>query len=175
MHVLRLTFLALLMYAATPAHLADAKSRRVNAPVSFHLTLSKADYTRNEPIEATLSLKNNGSKPVWVNTRFYINAPTQPPEERDVTLDVTGPDGKLLTTTYSYQTGFPKSDYFQLLPGGQTAKAEHPRDLRSYFQFQAPGRYTVVATYENVFGPELGLPAFTGPAKSKPVTLTVTE
>lgn len=160
--------------AVLPAE-ADAKTRRVKAPVTFHLALSKAEYKQSEPIEATLSLENKGKRAVWVNTRFHVNDPTRPPDDREVVLEVTGPDGKPVPCTYSYPTGFPKSEYFQLLPGGQTATAEHPRDLRTYFNFSTPGRYTVVSVYDNVFGAELGLPAFTGPATSKPVTVTIIE
>lgn len=167
--------LTVLMAGAGLAGAASAKARRVKAPVTFHLTLSKTEYKRTDPIEATLSLKHNGKKPVWINVRFYVNSPAQPPEEREVWLEVTSPAGEPLSCTFSHPTGFPKSEYFQWLQGGQTATAEHPRDLRSYFTFEKPGRYTVVGVYENVFGGELGLPAFTGPVTSKPVALTIIE
>lgn len=174
---LLLSAVVCLALAGSAAATGDAgtKTRRVKAPVTFHLALSKAEYKQSEPIEATLALENKGKKAVWVNTRFNVNAPTQPPQEREVVLEVTGPDGEPVPCTYSYPTGFPKSEYFQLLQGRQTATAEHPRDLRTYFNFATPGRYTVVGVYENIFGAELGLPAFTGPAKSKPVTVTITE
>lgn len=164
-------------FAATisVADAASTKPRRVKAPIAFHVTFANTEYKRNGPVEASLALKNNGKKPVWVNTRFYVNAPTLPNEEREVLLEVTSPTGETLSCTYSHQTGFPKSEYFQRLQGGQTVSAEHPYDLRSYFNLTTPGRYTVVGVYENVFGQEIGLDAFTGPVTSTPVTFTIVE
>ena len=154
---------------------AKANVRHVKAPVAFHVTLANTEYKRSEPIEATLSLENKGKRAVWVNTRFYVNSDTLPPEEREVLLEVTSPTGEKLPCTYSQQTGFPKSEYFKLLKPGQTATAEQPRGLRNYFDFAALGRYTVVGIYTNVFGQEIGLDALTGPVRSKPVTFTIVE
>lgn len=153
---------------------ATAAEARPTA-LTFHLTFDKAEYKRSDPINATLSLENKGRKPIWVNKRFYITAETLPPEEHDVTLEVTGPDQQRRSCTFTYQTGFPKSDDFVLLQPGQTASAEHPRDVRGYVDFSALGTYTIVGVYENVFGEEIGLPAFRGPVKSTPVSITVTE
>lgn len=154
---------------------ASVFARSGQAPVAFHLTFQKTAYTRTDPIEVTLSLENKGRKPVWVNKRFYLNADTQPPEERDVILEVTSPTGEKVPCTYSHQTGLPRTEHFELLQPGRRAEAERPHDLRNYFDVAALGRYTVVGIYTNVFGQEIGLDALTGPVRSKPVTFTIVE
>ena len=163
-------------FAAAPGRAgAKANVRHVKAPIAFHVTLANTEYTRTDPIEVTFSLENKGRKPVWVNKRFYLNADTQPPEERDVILEVTSPTGEKVPCTYSHQTGLPRTEHFELLQPGRRAEAERPHDLRNYFDFAALGRYTVVGIYTNVFGQEIGLDALTSPVRSKPVTFTMVE
>ncbi len=153
------------------AHAKETKARRaaLHASLKFSLSFEQESrtYKLNDPITVSFSLENTGKRPAWVNKRFYLT--------QEVTLTVTGPTGEPLPCTFTSQSGFPKSEYFQRLQGGQTVSAEHPCDLRNYFNLTTPGRYAVVGVYENVFGQEIGLDAFTGPVTSKPVTFTVVE
>jgi hypothetical protein len=154
-----------------PAHAASARKPKLE----FRASLDKTSYTRDDPILVTLTLKNTGKQPAWVNTRFYLSSKTVPPDDRDVYLTVTAPSGKELECTFNYPTGLPKTDYFKLLEPGQEVAADSPRDLRSFFTFEETGPYRVTATYHNVFGAELGLDAVKGPLESKPVTFTISE
>lgn len=145
------------------------------ARVEFRISLDKDAYTRSEPIQATFRLANTGKTPVWVNTRFHLRSEQAPPEEREVFLRVTSPAGEQLPCKFDYDVGFPRTDDFKLLKPGEEAAAESPRDLRSYFEFTESGTYTVVGTYQNAFGEELGLTAFPGPVTSRQTSITVTE
>ena len=133
----------------------------------------KTEYTPDEPINAMFKLLNNGKASVYVNKRFYLSSETAPGEQKEIYLIVTSPSGKTVPCKYSYETGFPKTDFFELLQPGKESVAEYPRNLRGFFDIIEPGKYTVVAVYQNVYGKEIGLAAFTDKITSAPVTFTV--
>ena len=154
---------------------AAARGAGPQPKLEFHASFDKTSYTRNDPLLVTFTLKNAGKQPVWVNTRFYLSSQSAPDDDRDVSLILTSPSGKEIPCTFSYPTGFPKSDYFKLLQPGEEAASEHPRDLRGFFDLKEAGTYTVRAVYQNVFGAELGLDAAKGPLRSEPVAFAVTQ
>lgn len=158
------------LLAAGSAEGASPKAR-----LEFRISLDKDTYTRSEPIHATFRLVNTGKTPVWVNTRFHLRSEQAPPEEREVVLRVTSPAGEPLLCKFDYDTGVPKTDDFTLVQPGEEAVAEHPRDLRSYFEFKDLGTYAIVGVYQNVFGQEIGLTTFTGPLSSSPVSFKLVE
>ena len=143
--------------------------------LEFRVSLDKPSYTSTDPIQAAFMLKNTGKRPVWVNTRFYLSSRSVAEEDREVYLILTSPSGTEVPCTFSYPTGLPKSDYFKRLEPGQEAAAESPRDLRGFFELKEAGTYTVRAVYQNVFGAELGLDAFTGTLRSEPVTFIISQ
>lgn len=161
------------------AHAKETKARRATLHASLQFSLSfepeSRAYTLNDPITVSFSLKNTGKRPVWVNKRFYLAAETLPKEAREVTLTVTGPTGEPLPCTFTSRSGFPKSDYFERLQPGRTVTSDSPRDLRNYFSFSRAGTYTIAGIYENAFGQEIGVDAFNGPIRSKPVAITIVE
>lgn len=159
----------LVVWAVGPVSAGAAKK----AAVEFRASLDKPSYTLADPILLTFTLKNAGG-PVWVNTRFYVNSRTVPPDDREVYLMVTAPSGKELDCIYSFPTGLPKTDYFKLLEAGAELSSEQPRNLRTFFKLEEIGTYTLTATYDNVFGAELGLDAAHGPFTSAPVQFTLT-
>lgn len=168
-------FLAtVLVVSVFGAGAAQARSPKSPA-LEFRASLDKSSYAIGEPVMMSFALKNAGKQPVWVNTRFYLSSQSVPAEDREVFLILTSPSGKELPCTFTYPTGFPKSDYFKLLQPGEEAASEHPRDLRGFFELKEAGAYTVRAVYQNVFGAELGLETFKGTLESKPVTLTLTQ
>ena len=112
---------------------------------------------------------------MYVNRRFYINSENSPPEEREIFLRVTGPDGKQLPFRTEYDTGLPKSDSFVLLEAQAEVTAERKKNLKAYFNLKTPGEYTVVAIYQNVYGAEIGVDAFRGKLISKPVKIKIAE
>jgi hypothetical protein len=137
------------------------------------MSLAKTEYKRTDPLEVTVSLAHRGKQPVWVNTRFFLGPETEP--RREVFLEITAPNGEKLACQSSYKTGLPRTEQFRLLKPGETATAEHPLDLRNYFDFTALGTYTIVGVYQNPFGQEIGLDAFAGPVESEPVSITIVE
>ena len=153
---------------------ASSETKRT-ATLQFQLSLDQTSYSPSDQILARFSLKNTGAQPVWVTKRLYLSAQETPPAHRDVFLEITSPSGTLLRSTYTHQTGFPKCDDFEQLDPGKEVAGEGQHNLRSYFELKEPGTYQVVAVYENVFGPEIGLETFQGVVRSAPVTLTITQ
>lgn len=143
--------------------------------VALTIATDKSDYGPTEPITVSLTLKNTGAAPVYVNKRFYMSAEEMPKNQRDVYFVVTSPSGEKLPCKFAYPTGYPKTDYFESLGPGKEASAEYKRNLRGFFDFKEPGAYTITAYYENVFGAEIGLDVFTDKIQSNTVTVTITQ
>lgn len=144
--------------------------------LKFSILLDKSEYKSQEPINATFRLENKSKEPVWVNKRFYLNSENVDRERRgEVMLKVTSPSGREIPCKFSYETGFPKSDYFEMLEPGKEVVSEYPRNLRGYFDFNEPGTYKITAIYENVYGKEIGLDTFRDKITSTVVSLKITE
>lgn len=143
------------------------------ADLKFSISLDKSEYKSDEPVNATFKLENRGKEPVYVNKRFYVNSEKMPKETRDVFLVITSPSGVKLPCKYSYETGLPKSDYFELLSPGKEASSEYKRDLRAYFDLSEAGTYIVSGVYQNVYGREIGVDAFKDKVTSDPVSFKI--
>lgn len=144
------------------------------ANLKFSVLLDKSEYKGQEPMNITFKLENKGKESVWVNKRFYLSSESVTRNYRgEVTLKVTSPSGKEVPCKFAYETGFPKSDYFELLETGKEVVSEYPRNLMGYFDFKEPGVYQVVGIYENIFGKEIGLDVFEGKVTSQPVSVKI--
>lgn len=155
--------------------LAGGLSYGAPGAASFSLTLDGKEFTPNDQINFTLALKNIGKAPIYVNKRFYVSSEEATANQKDVYLMVTAPSGAKLPCTYSYETGYPKTDYFQLLEPGAEVKSENPRNLKAFFNLEEMGTYKVVAVYQNVFGSEIGLDVFKEKLVSETVTFTIAK
>ncbi|MBI5149348.1 MAG: hypothetical protein HZA28_01060 [Candidatus Omnitrophica bacterium] len=157
-----------------PSPLAAASNDLV-----FTASLDKTEYAPEEAVNATFILRNNGKKSVYVNKRFFVNSDTAPKNAREVSLAVTSSPGAgsasggKLEFKFPGETGYPKSDYFELLEPGKEVKSEYPRNLRGNFEMNDPGVYTLTAVYQNVFGRELGLDVFQGKLTAESVKFTI--
>ena len=139
------------------------------------LTLScdKNKYEKDEPISITLTLKNNGKAAVWINKRFFISSRETAADKRDGYLAVISPSGQPLDCKVTYDTGLPRTDHFILLEPGKEQSNERKQTINHFFDFTTAGKYKIIATYENVFGKEIGLDAVTERLDSKPVTIEI--
>lgn len=141
--------------------------------VTFVITSDKAEYKKTEQIQITLTLKNAGRRPVWVNKRLHVNSKESPAGEREVTVAVIGPDGKDMEFKGGYPVGLPKCDYFVEVAPGEEVSGERKLYLKRHFTIKDPGEYTISAVYHNSYGAEIGLQALTGPVSAAPVAVTV--
>lgn len=146
------------------------------AALRFSISFDKDEYKTKDPIYINFELKNKGSKPVYINKRFYVGAEGSDPGDREVFFQVKGPSGeKLLYKASSYDIGFPKTDYFVLLKPKEGATSERKKNLKAYFDLEVPGKYKITAVYQNIYGAEIGIKAFKNKIKSKPVIIKVVE
>ena len=143
--------------------------------LQFYLSFDKNEYKTNEPIYINFKLRNKGNKPVYVNKRFYVNSKDSKPEDREVYLRITSPSGEKLLCKASYDTGFPKTDYFVLLKPKEEITSERKKNLKAYFDLKTPGEYKVIAIYQNIYGPEIGVDAFKDKITSEPVAIKIVE
>lgn len=139
------------------------------------LLLEKTAYRQPEPILIHFRITNLGAASAYVNQRCFVNASDTPPHDREIVVEVTGPTGKRLPCHAQAAPSLPKTDDFVWLAPGQTTDVSPPHDLGAYFDFATPGTYQLRAIYQNVHGPELGLPVFQGEIRSKPVPLTILD
>lgn len=166
-------FVTILAVAGIGIFSALPQSLAASSDVVFTVTLDKGEYVAEEPIDATFVLKNKGKEAVYVNKRFYFGSEEAPRNQKEVYVTITSPSGQKLPYKFSYETGYPKTDYFTLLEPGQEVKAEYPRNLRGNFEFTDPGTYTATAVYQNTFGRELGLDVFQEKLTAEPVKFVI--
>ena len=150
-------FVALGIAAALIHGLAVAEP----ADLVFSLVLEKEAYRLSDEIRIGFKLENRSKKPLYVNKRFKLGSFKADPDQREVVLEVKSVEaGPVEMKPVDYPTGLPKSEYFERLQPGQEAVSERDWDLKSLAKIERPGAYELTATYQNVFGKELGLEVF---------------
>jgi len=143
--------------------------------LKFSVYFDKTEYKKTDPININFKLENKGKTDIYVNKRFYINSKDAPREQREVYLLVTSPSGEKLPCKISHETGLPKTDYFVLLKPGEEVSLERKRNIKYYFDFNTPGKYKIIAVYQNIYGKEIGIDAFKDKIESNPVTIEIVE
>ena len=143
--------------------------------IELVVTSDKNEYTLTDPIYLVIKLKNKGKKPIYVNKRMYVGSEESKPDKRDIYITAIAPGGKKLPCKVSYDTGFPRTDHFLLLSPGDEIERDRKQGIKHFFDFDTPGRYKITATYENVYGDEIGVDAFKKRIKSKPITIKIQQ
>ncbi|MFO0578850.1 MAG: hypothetical protein U1A78_33015 [Polyangia bacterium] len=123
------------------------KSNPGEAGASLTLTMDPAVVARGGDVTAQLVLRNGGSASLWVNQRLLVNTEHAPAEAREVTLEVTGPDGKKLPFLEKIRAGAAEAKHFKELKPG--AEKGIKLELSRYFDFSQPGTYRVTAVYQD--------------------------
>ena len=141
--------------------LAGILAAKPAGKVSLSVGLEKPEYKLSDKIEIEFKLVNKGKEPVYVNKRFKLGSAKAAPDQRELIVELKSAEGNpLQMKQMDYDTGLPKSDYFQLLQPGEEASAERKWDLKDLATIEKPGTYEITATYQNAFGKELGLDVF---------------
>jgi hypothetical protein len=152
-----------------------SSARQPRQTIEFSITFDKEEYKLREAINITFTLKNKGKEAIYVNKRFFLSAESAKPQAKDVYLEITGPSGERIPCKIDYEIGFPKTDYFKLLEAKAEVSSEGLRNISGYFDFKTAGKYKIIAVYQNVYGPEIGLDTFRGTIKAKPMTIEIIE
>ncbi len=144
-----------------------------SSDVRFTAELDKAEYATGDAVNIDFVLENNGEEAVYVNQRFYAMGKDSQARDRDVTVELISPEGESLPCKFTYTPGLPRTGNFKKLEKGESAKTERPRNLKGYFDIEKPGKYTVKAVYENMYGEEIGLDTVKGPIAAEPVVFEI--
>jgi len=129
------------------------------------------EFKRFDPVVAHYEVRNFLPTPVMVNGALRVDAADGPASERDITLEVTGPD----RTRPPYRSVI---EYAELgprdfVPLGPEQYLRGQMDLTLLFWLEEPGRYSASCFYrveEGVNdGAQFGRQAWTGRAESGPV------
>lgn len=130
-----------------PSSEVGEKSNAGEEGVTLTLRMERAVAVRGGDVMAELVLRNGGSVPRWANQRLLVNTEHAPAESREVTLEVTGPDGKRLPFLEKIRAGAAEPRHFKELKPG--AEKRLKLELGRYFDFAQPGIYCVTAVYQN--------------------------
>jgi hypothetical protein len=167
--VIIISLLAISFILSQPGSLLAARG------VELIISSDKNEYALTDPIYIIFKLKNKAKKPVYVNQRMYVSSKEVPKEGRDIFLTVISPSGEELLCKTSNDTGYPRTDHFLLLDPGQEIERERKQGVKHLFDFKEAGKYKITATYENVYGDEIGIDAFKERIESKPITIRIVE
>ena len=143
--------------------------------LKFVMELDKTEYVPADAISFEFRLENRGDDSVYVNNRFHVMGKESEAKDRDVFLEVTGPSGEKLPCKNTYTKGLPRIDLFSKLEKDESVSSKRPGKLKGYFELDSPGKYKVIAVYDNVYGGEIGLDTFTGKLPAEPVVFEIIE
>ena len=142
--------------------------------LSLSFKEKKKEYSKLDPIYISLKLTNESNKGIYINKRFFVNS--EDSSQGEIYLSVISPPGeKLPCVIPSRNIGLPKTDYFMNLEPGQEVSSEREVDIKNYFDFSTPGEYKISAIYQNVYGEEIGINAYTNKVKSDIVIIEIVE
>ena len=164
-----ISFLAISFIFYQPGSLLAARG------VELIISSDKDEYILNDPIYIIFKLKNRSKKPIYVNHRMFLSSKENPKETKEIFLTVVAPSGEELPCKTSYDTGYPRTDHFLLLDPGQEIERERKQGIKHLFDFKEAGGYKITATYENVYGSEIGIDAFKKRIESRPITIKIVE
>ncbi len=144
-------------------------------PLEFEISFEKDKFTPQDALSMSMKLKNTGKKAIYVNERFFLNSEISSDGQREVYLIVESPSGEQLECKNTFETGLPRTSQFVLLEPGEDAEIDRKKNIKFFFDFAKPGKYTITGVYQNVYGDEIGVDAYKGEVISKPVIIEVTE
>lgn len=143
-----------------------------NQTLGIELRMSKEKYAPEEPITASVTLKNQSRAPISVNKRMAINPGRMPPSTWEVKFDVVSPPGERNIIVTLINRGKPRQSHFVRLSPGEQISRDYV--LTEFYWMGLPGTYEVKATYNNhIDGSPFGFCAWTGEVTSNPVTFKV--
>jgi hypothetical protein len=142
-------------------------------PIAFRLVLQEARHLQGQPVLVRFQLVSRAPRPILVNRRMFVNPPEAPPDQREVTIAVRGPDDRPLPSRPPQPVGLPRVEDFVELAPGQTLESERVWDLAQMYPIDRPGTYQIQATYRNARGAELGLTVFSEAVEAPPVAVQI--
>jgi len=135
--------------------------------LSLTLTLDQVSYSQEDPVQATLTLRNNGSESRLVNSRMALNQGSAPDAVREIEFIITDPSGNHVPLGARINVRLPQEENFTILAPGQTISKVY--ELSTFFSFNQSGAYTIQAIYQNNQDPPSGKEAWKNDVDSNTV------
>ena len=111
------------------------------------LTLDKARVTKDRLPEATVRLINEGNELVIANARMLLAPHSMPSRRRELVFNIRGPEGSINLKRVHINAGPPViGNFVRLFPGEYIFQSY---ELSEYFKYTVPGKYTIIAEYNN--------------------------
>lgn len=148
---------------------------RSGPPVTLTLQMTKSPLKPNQFAIVEMRLENNTPTPLWLNGRMVVNRFGDPPELREIWFLLNGPDGKSIPLECMKNVRPPdRNDYTTVKPNGTISRTEI---LNSCFQIDRPGKYVIVAFYQDgnpkAPPPPPGAVYASGPVESAPLEFEI--
>jgi hypothetical protein len=142
--------------------------------LALEVQTEKVHYQPDEEVLARVLLFNFDDDPVLVNSRLAVVG--LPETSGEVRLEIGAPSGQTLPFTARVNIGRPTAEDFSVVVPWNCVGRQF--ELRSYFDLEETGRYTVTAVYRNTWtDPNEGsLPdgqAWTGELRSPAATFDI--
>lgn len=112
---------------------------------NVQILAKQAEFKAGEPVELEAVLQNGGDHPLWVNKRLLLNSAFVPPQFREVSLEVRGPEGQEVRFSCKIRAGEALPKDYVVLKAGE--KLSTPLALQQCFDLSKEGMYTVTAHY----------------------------
>jgi hypothetical protein len=141
LHTLAYCFLVLAC-APMPTRAAPKVARRAKCELRIQNQVSGS--IKNGVFEIILT--NQSNYPLWANVRMAAADPDVPPGLAELSLDITGPFGKVTFTCLIKSVNATEKDYVVLKPGQHGARES---SLLCFEGLDAPGTYTVQAHFQD--------------------------
>jgi hypothetical protein len=162
-----------LLYSVSSTNNAELASQSPNEnALDFAVSLEKKSYKLNEPIQATIKIRNIGVDPVLVNGRLALNWSSAPNKVRDIYCEITRQNGAPIRFSARVSVVTLRTSHFVELKSGDTIETVLD-DLHDFYHIIDPGEYSIRGVYANTFDPDNGLIAWKGEVVSDSQTFAI--
>jgi hypothetical protein len=131
----------------SPANEDGHEVRQTNMAATLEVRPAKAEVARGTDAEIEVILRNDDTRPLWVNGRLLVNSPHVPQPHREIQLLVLDPRGIRLDFACKVQAGEASAEEYAVLEPGQSLSARVY--LNECFDMTREGIYRITAIYED--------------------------
>jgi hypothetical protein len=130
--------------------LVSLMAMAVNAPggrtARLEIGFEGSSVVSGETPKLMIRVRNTGSRPLWVNTRFALNSEFAAPDFRDLWLSVVAPDAKRIEFDCKVKGRLATRNDYQIV---EVDKSVERIEELGCFDITVPGTYRITAKYRD--------------------------